>query len=320
MSTVAASAAPRVCVSILNWNHAAATLDCIRSVASNLRAQDQIVVLDNGSADDSVPQLRQWPGITLLTSPTNLGFAGGHNRVLRHAVQQGFDYVWLLNNDATAQADCLARLVQHAQAHPHCALISPVILDSAAPHAGQHTLSILNVTGTGVVEVLDIEAARQTQAAMPQRVIVWGTALLVRVSALARLGYLDEQLFAYSEDTDYSLRSLRAGFGNAVVLDAIVRHEHPPHPRKPHYYYYTQRNSSLMWRKYTTGWTFLKLMRWNLHLAHKQLGMLVGHPEAATALKLGIWHGLLRRGGAYDRDQRLSRPARWLVNLALAVA
>ena len=311
---------PRVCVSILNWNNAPATLDCIRSVQSLLADADQIVVLDNGSSDDSLDMLRTAKGIELMTASENLGFAGGHNRILRHAVDQGFDYVWLLNNDAVVRGDCLQRLVDHADAHPNCALISPVILDNLPPHACQHTLSVLNATATGVDEVHDLETARQLQATQPRRVILWGTALLVRVDAIRRLGYLDERLFAYSEDTDYSLRSLEAGFENAVVFDAVIWHEHPPHPRKPHYYYYTQRNSSLMWRKYTNLLTFLKLMRWNLRLAKSQLAMLADKPDARSAMKLGIWDGWLNRGGEYRRNRRLPAPAGYLVNLALALS
>lgn len=311
---------PRVCISILNWNNAPATLDCIVSLRLSLNPTDVIVVLDNGSTDESVKTLKTVEGIELITAEQNLGFAGGHNRVLRHALACGFDYVWLLNNDALVQGDCLRRLVEHAQAHPDCALISPVILDNLPPHAYQHTLSILNATGTGVEEILDLSVAREKQAKQPQRVIVWGTALLVRVGAISRLGYLDEKLFAYSEDTDYSLRSLREGFQNAVVFDAVIWHEHPPHPRKPHYYYYTQRNSSLMWRKHTSPLKFLKLLRWNLRLAHRQMAMLAGNPEAVDAMKLGIWHGWLNRGGGFNREKRLGLPARWLVDLAMAIS
>lgn len=311
---------PRVCISILNWNNAQATLECIVSLRSSLNPNDVIVVLDNGSTDDSVTLLRTVEGIELITSEQNLGFAGGHNRVLRHALACKFDYVWLLNNDALAQGDCLQRLVQYAQEHPDCALTSPVILDKLPPHACQHTLSVLNATATGVEEIQDLYAARKKQATQANRVIVWGTALLVRVDAIDRLGYLDERLFAYSEDTDYSLRSLREGFQNAVVFDAVVWHEHPPHPRKPHYYYYTQRNSTLMWRKYTSQLKFLKLMRWNLSLARRQVAMLAKNPEAVAAMKLGIWHGWINRGGEFNREQRLGLPARWLVDLALAVS
>lgn len=307
---------PRVYISILNWNNAPA---CIRSVRRSLSPTDVIVVLDNGSTDSSVETLKTVVGIELITAEQSLGVAGGHNRVLSYAVAQHFEYVWLLNNDALVQGDCLQRLIQYAQGHPDCALTSPVILDNLPPHACQHTLSVLNATGTGVEEIQDLYATREKQVIQAQRVIVWGTALLVRVSAIGRLGYLDEKLFAYSEDTDNSLRSLRERFQNAVVFDAVVRHEHPPRPRRPHYYY-TQRDSSPMWRKYTNPLKFLKLLRWNLRLAHGQLAVMAGNPEAVAAMKLGIWHGWFNRGGGFNREQRLGLPARWLVGLALAIS
>ncbi len=310
----------RVCISILNWNNAAETLKCLASIPPPHGFEQQLVVLDNGSSDDSVDVLRGVDAITLLCSDSNLGFAGGHNRVMRYALRQGFDYVWLLNNDAEVEADCLARLVAAAQYDPGLGLLSPAIKDRRDPQRYQHVLSLLNASGTGVEEFPVPGQAAELQQRHPQRVILWGTGLLVRRELIEHIGYLDEQLFAYSEDTDYSIRCLAAGYRNLVVIDAAIRHEAAPVVRKPHYYYYTQRNATLMWRKFVKPLKLLRMMRWNLHLARRQLDQFRDDPALSDSLILGIWHGWTGHGGGYRSGRRAPVPARWFIQFLLQIA
>lgn len=310
----------RVCISILNWNNAPETVECIQSLGTPSDMDVEVIVLDNGSNDDSVEVLSRATGITLMRSDVNLGFAGGHNLVMRHALQHDFDYVWLLNNDACVEPGCLSKLLAAMEADPAIGAASPVIRDKAAPHRVQHALSLLNDTGTGVVEYPDIDQAALMQQSYPDKLILWGTALLLKRSTLEQVGLLDDKLFAYSEDTDYSLRCIRHKLKTLVVLDAGIRHDAPPHPRKPHYYYYTQRNAILMWRKYV-GWVQLAhLIRWNAKLAQVQLKSLQGHVAEQTAIKLGIWDGLTGKFGAFQPRRNLLIHQKFVVESLLAIA
>lgn len=303
----------KVCISILNWNSAQDTLLCLQSLKQIQRVPHDIVVLDNGSSDDSPIVLQSQDGFELIESKINLGFAGGHNLVMKHALERDYDYVWLLNNDSIVEDACLENLIIAAESNTDWALLSPIIKNRQAPHEVQHAVSLLNRTRTGVLEFTDLSRAQQEQDRHPSRVILWGTALLVRMDAIRKVGFLDERLFAYSEDTDLCLRSIESGYVNRVVIDAGVLHESPRHPRKPHYYYYTQRNATLMWRKYTSTLLLLKLTRWNLQLARKSLSALENDPQAVSAMILGIWHGWIGRGGAYSPDAKMARPSHWLV-------
>ena len=101
-----------ILISILNWNSAAVTLECVQSLLA-LRPsgayQASIVVIDNGSAEQDYQLLRQGidPNrVTLLRQDANLGFAGGHNVAMRMALAQDMDYIWLVNSDAVIDPDC----------------------------------------------------------------------------------------------------------------------------------------------------------------------------------------------------------------------
>lgn len=310
----------RICVSILNWNNAQETLACIQSLGGLDNMDASIIVLDNGSVDDSVQVLSHLHGITLMKSEVNLGFAGGHNLVIQHAMQHGFDYVWLLNNDTWVEPGCLPRLLEALETTPEIGAVSPVIRDKAAPHSVQHALSLLNATGTGVVEYPDLQQAMRMQEAEPHKVILWGTALLLKRSTIETVGLLDDKLFAYSEDTDYSLRCIQHKLKNQVVWEASIQHESPPHPRKPHYYYYTQRNAILMWRKHVNWIKLMHLIRWNAKLANNQLNRLPGRVAEQLSIKQGMWDGLVGKTGAFAAQKNLRIHQKIIVECLLAVA
>jgi GT2 family glycosyltransferase len=114
---------PLVHVILLNyrgWQH---TIACVTSLRGLTYTNVAIVVVDNASPDGSEAHIRDaCPDVTVIQSGANLGFAGGNNVGIRHALEQGAEYVWLLNNDTLVDPDALGALVRHAQADPRAGL------------------------------------------------------------------------------------------------------------------------------------------------------------------------------------------------------
>src|SRR5262249_28767466 len=108
---------PRVLIVILNWNGAETTIEALRHACDQAYELVQVLVIDNGSTDDSLDRLRAVvrPPCRLLPLRTNLGFAGGMNVGIREARRCRFDYVWLLNSDAYPFPECLPTLVRFTE-------------------------------------------------------------------------------------------------------------------------------------------------------------------------------------------------------------
>ena len=105
----------QVCCVVLNWNGWADTLECMGALRECTYPRLTIIVVDNGSTNDSVARIKSaYPDILLLESGSNLGFSGGNNIGIRHALALGADFVWLLNNDTRPAADALDALVEKA--------------------------------------------------------------------------------------------------------------------------------------------------------------------------------------------------------------
>lgn len=302
-----------VLVSILNWNTAGMTIDCVASVLQLQRGATlklDIVVIDNASRPDDWERLQAGidpAQVTLLRQERNLGFAGGHNVAIRHAIDHGADYVWLVNSDALLEPDTMLKMVALMESDSGCGSVSPVIRalhdDSHMDFCGaRRDWAKLDSFRPGRVE-----EARALEAAHPQDMWLAGTVVMFRVAALAQVGSLNEKLFAYYEDDDIGVRLCRAGWRNRMAFDAVARHAQPNvKERPPHYFYLLYRNAFLFWTEHTPApyrrFLRLRLLDRAVFTANRLYRR--GLDQKAEACLLGILDGLQGRGGAPDLTRR----------------
>src|ERR1041385_7762298 len=118
---------PSVAVILVNWNGKSDTLECLRSLEQDTYRLKRVIVVDNGSTDDSVEAIRRAHPLTnVIETGTNLGFTGGNNVGIRYALSSGSDYVFLLNNDTTVAPDAVQALVDAAEAESSYHILSPM--------------------------------------------------------------------------------------------------------------------------------------------------------------------------------------------------
>jgi len=310
---------PLVAVVILNWREPDATIACVQALRGLDYANIRIVVVDNGSDPEVVETLTRLDGIVLVRNATNLGFTGGVNVGLRQAMELGAEYVWLLNNDAVTAPDTLRKLVAMAEADPRIGLVSPVIHDPNQPEKPLFCLGLFDSRALGIAQTDNPAEAQRWLAEQPDKVVVLGTALLVKRELFGAIGGLDENFFAYVEDVDYNLRCHAAGFRVAVCFDAVVYHKfrepmRNPDNCPPYLHYYTSRNYPLLWRKLPGSLLlFSKAALWFLRGRLRQAELLPGNQAAIEALLAGLWDGALGRTGAYDPQRRPP----WLLRCSL---
>jgi len=218
---------PRVMIVVLNWNGLADTLACLASLAELDYPEREVVVVDNGSSDGSVKAIRErFPTVTVLENGENLGYTGGNNVGLRHALAQRADYVLLLNNDTTVAPDFLRRLVDAAEADLQIALVGPTIYYYDRPAV------IWSAGGAidwqrGSTRMLGLNERDKGQFGRRPRAVdfITGCAMLVRRIVPERVGLLDERFFAYYEETEWCVRAVRAGYKIVHVPLARMWHK-----------------------------------------------------------------------------------------------
>jgi GT2 family glycosyltransferase len=286
---------PAVAVVILNWNKSPLTLRCLECARSATSLDPLWIIVDNGST----PPMQDLPStVALIRNDRNLGFAGGVNVGLRHAMDVGVDYVWLLNNDAEPLPGALDALVNAAVADPGIGLASPVILNSDDNDAIDWCGSIWR---DGAYEATkDPQIYARWIAQTPDNICLTGTALLLTRRLIEAIGVFDEDLFAYWEDTDISIRAAAAGFRVRVIPRAVLRHASgndalDAENRAPYYYYLMTRNELLLLRKTRAPW---RTIYWMLRRSVRWWSKAGLNGRQRRAILRGIVDGVLGRRGA----------------------
>jgi GT2 family glycosyltransferase len=237
---------------VLNWNGGEETLACLESLGKVRSPRLAVILADNGSQDDSVERaLAAHPDLIVLRHGTNLGYAGGNNRALRHALDElGVEWVCLLNSDVIVAEDTLGRLL--AAAEEANAATARAAADGACSAAGEDPRAALaagkqRVGAVGpcllykdrpevvwscgarigpqlnVTQLIGHGQARRGGA--PRAVdYLPGACLMVSREACERVGLLDESFFCYLEDADWCVRIREAGLDVLAVPEAVAWH------------------------------------------------------------------------------------------------
>ena len=226
------TAAPRVAIVIVTYNSARDIDRALRSLADPPPATPhEILVVDNASADDTVTRVHaSWPGVRLIASPSNLGFAAANNRGIR---ESSSELVLLLNPDTSVPRGAIDRLVAHLDARPDVAIVGPRIVDGEgraelsfgsmiAPltELRQKVLVVGNDRGVRPIVSMVDRMTRRT------RTVDWvsGACLLIRRADLEAAGLLDERFFLYTEDVDLCASVRRRGRTVLFAADVEIQH------------------------------------------------------------------------------------------------
>jgi len=240
---------PRVTAIVVVYGAPPARISaCLDSLHDSRGIDVRTIVVDNGSPDGGAAATavcNDRPGVQLVRSASNLGFAGGVNLGLRH--RGADDAVWLLNDDATVLPDTVSRCVQLLQAGgDRCIAVAPKMLLASEPGRIDAVGTVLRPNGeafnAGIGQPDVGQFAHGTQVFGP----CFGAALF-RADAFRDdiVGALDERYFLYYEDIDWDIRAAHRGFLTLAATDAVVHHEHATSTRlmgEPRRFAMVQRN------------------------------------------------------------------------------
>lgn len=209
-----------VSVVIPNWNGSDVITECIDSIKNQNLKPLEVIVVDNGSTDGSVEIIKkQFPEVKLISLEKNIGFAGAVNKGIKAA--KG-DYVFLLNNDATLEKNCLEELIKTAQTNKsditQCTILTNggKLIDSVGDE-----YSIWGLPYPGMRNQPSDKAPKKDKEIFSAS----GGASLYKKSLFNEIGYFDEDFFAYYEDVDISIRAHMQNKKIFLSTKAIVHHK-----------------------------------------------------------------------------------------------
>lgn len=210
---------------ILNHRRPGDTIACVNSLRRSEGIRPGIIVVDNGSGDGSVERFRaELPGIELLCANTNLGYAGGNNLGIRHALAGGATHVLVLNNDCIVAPDVVRHMLVTAR-RTGAGIVSPKVYEYGSRHVIQYAgYRNIHLLAQGI-PVGEGERDRGQYDRVTELNAAPGCAMLLSRELCEGVGLFDERFFAYSEELDLCRRAREKGFRIIFEPGAHVWHK-----------------------------------------------------------------------------------------------
>jgi len=287
----------RIAIIIVNYNGLDYLADCLNSLTSLDYPQNdyQIFFIDNASTDDSLAYVKKnFPDLKIITKDKNLGFAQGNNIGMQKAIEQGFDYVFLINQDTITDKDVLQKLVAKAESEENIAAVQPRLMlypDKDKVNSIGNAIHYLGFGfSSGGYQLYDqsLQCKQITYAS--------GAAVLIKTKVLEKIGLFDPDFFMYHEDLDLGWRMRMAGYKIILVPQTVVYHKYQ-FSKSIKKYYFMERNRFIC---------VLENYKW---------GTIVLITPACLIMELGLFFFALKSGFAWEKLKVYAyflKPSSWL--------
>jgi GT2 family glycosyltransferase len=293
---------PTVMILILNWNRKEDTLACLDSVRKINYPALKVCVIDNDSTDGSSEAIQvNYPEYEQLQLDQNHGYAVGNNYGAAYALEQGVDYIYILNNDTVVDPECIRILVSTAESSEKIGAVGPIMYYYTEKNRIWSAGGALDWK-KGTCKNIGLNEIDEGQY-IGQRSVdyIAGTAMMVKRAVWEKVGAFDKRFFMYWEETDWCTRARAAGYELIIEESAKIWHKISPTQQatSPFIIYYMVRNNLLLLSKSRHGVEFL--IPWFFVMK----GVLVtalrlftnGEKAQARAYLIGAWHFYRARFG-----------------------
>jgi len=210
----------KVCTVIVTYNGMKWIDECLKSIVN----QSEVIVIDNNSTDDTLSYITaNFPTVIVLRQAENLGFGLANNKGIDYAIKNGADAVFLLNQDAFAQTDCIANLKKSAKDNPEYGIISPIHLNGDGTEVDYTFLKVTSPFSASNL-TSDLILRKFSKSIYPLKFIN-AAAWFIPKSVFYKVGGFDPLFFLYGEDDNYCQRVLYHGFKIGIIPNATIFHD-----------------------------------------------------------------------------------------------
>jgi len=246
-----------IAIIVLNWNNSKDTIACLESLKKQTYRDFDIILLDNGSTDNSVSEIREWiidplnkfkfseytkdgieknritiprnnsdfNRISLVLNNENLGFAAGNNVGIKLAMDSKiYTHVYLLNNDTVLESESIELLMSSIEKNPEIEVATPKITYFDDPNYIWNCGGNINRIG-----IRKYNYAKESVERCPENnfkiTFVTGCALLISTKIILKYGMLTEMFFFGEEDWEFSMRMKENNINIYCIPTSVVMHK-----------------------------------------------------------------------------------------------
>ena len=223
---------PSIVTILINWNAFKDTEECIQSLLKADYPANSIVIVDNASTDDSLARLKEEFGsrVHFIENKKNLGFTGANNKGFGYALKNGFDYVFVLNNDTVVDKNIFKEFIScfADDSKGTLGILSPKIYNYYNPTVIESKGGILDILRSRNYPICfgEKETKESAKSELPYEItFATGSAMFIKSGVLKKIGFFDNGYFAYYEDQDFCCKAVKDGFRILYCPGARVWHK-----------------------------------------------------------------------------------------------
>jgi rhamnopyranosyl-N-acetylglucosaminyl-diphospho-decaprenol beta-1,3/1,4-galactofuranosyltransferase len=212
-----------VAVVVVTYNRADLLGRMLDGLAAQTHEPDAVIIIDNASTDHTRAVLDAHHGLTLqrIHLETNTGGSGGFHAGVRAAYDQGFDRIWLMDDDVVPAPDCLAVLMAQDEA------FLMAVREDTHGHLVEKAATDFDLTRPWSIRPkrASVDTTYGDRSEMPERVELHNIAFegpLFRREVVTAIGLPDASFFIFYDDVDFALRARRAGYHIWSMRDAVL--------------------------------------------------------------------------------------------------
>jgi GT2 family glycosyltransferase len=283
----------KIAIIVLQYNNSRDTIRCLESV-KELNWQDfGVIIVDNASEIQHLNNIRLFvesqektnnKKLELIVNEKNFGYASGNNIGIKIALENGANYILVLNPDTTVRQDILTKMFEIQKLNSKIGIVGTII------NEGDGEINC------GKINWLKPELSHLRQEVcniLDDGFYIPGAAMLIKRAVFEKIGFFDERYFLYFEDADFCERARRAGFKIALAQERLVYHRPSSStkllgPAKLLYYHY--RNAHLFNWKNGPWWVKIALPFWSFWIILKQVFKILFREN--TEISIAILQGV----------------------------
>lgn len=215
-----------VYIVLINYKNSKDTIECVKSLKKINYNNYKIVVVDNNSNDGSVKSLKEkLKECYIIESSINLGFAGGCNIGIKYSIENGADYILLINNDTLVTVDFLDKLLLGFKCRDNVGIVSGKILYYPQTDIVWYDGGYCNWFKF-IGEHRNMKSKNiDSDNSIVNTTFITGCLMLIKKEIFMNVGYLDERYFMYLEDLDYCVRVREKGYKLVYNPKVIIYHK-----------------------------------------------------------------------------------------------
>ncbi len=279
---------PKVAIIYLSYNSRPYLDEVVLSLESQTYPREfmKLIIVDNPATDDSANYIEKkiisksgasLPEIAFFPNEKNEGFAIGNNLGINHALLEGYDYVYLLNNDAKLHPAAIKEAVTLAKSDSTIGSVQSLMLLWQNPDIINSTGNMIHYLGFGYSRENGMSIAKTQAKNGEELAYSSGAAVLYRSELLQRIGAFDEFLWLYHEDLELGWRIRLAGYKNVLATESICYH---------HYEF----------SRSISKWFWMERNRYVVLFTHLRWRTLLLITPALMLMDLIVWVGSIKSG------------------------